>query len=319
MMLSLQFYRDAIELQEKYFGKETHRTGNTIQTNGTFIDRKFANFCKEKQINIGVSFEGPYNDVLRQKTKDVDSGLVYLSKKDHIFSVNSTISSETVDKQIELYDYFRNREINISFTPVVPMGSAEDRSELVPDADAYISGSIKTFDKWLHDCDSEIPLIPHYLYLLNALGETVDSDCPHNSCLTKWLCIYPNGDLYPCAKRCPEEFRLGNISDVDHISDAFMSEGFGKILMGTIARREKCRSECKIFDYCNGGCSIDAYWEGGISENGGDSCKIYKEIFEYIRKTSNGILEDKPDLSQYNKYVRDAIIGKLVNPKIISQ
>lgn len=318
MMLSIQFYRDVISFQNKYFGKGTHRVGNTIQTNGTFIDRKFANFCRENQINIGISFEGPYDGVLRQKGELVDKNLVYLSKKEHVFSVNSTISSETVGKQVELYRYFRDRNINLSLSPIIPSGCAADDTSLIPDADQYIAESIKAFDEWLFDKDSDVPLIPHYLYLLNALGESVDSDCAHNSCLTKWLCIYPNGDVYPCAKNCPEKYRLANIADIEHINEVFMTEGFRQILLGTIARREKCKSECEFFDHCNGGCSIDACYECGIENIGGNSCRIFKGIFRHVMDVSEEILRDKPDLSQYNKYVRDAIIGKLVNPKIIN-
>ncbi len=318
MLLSLQFYKDAISLQNKYFGKGAHRVGNTIQTNGTLIDRKFANFCRDNQINIGVSFEGPYDDVLRQKAEVVDKNLEYLSKREHVFSVNSTISSDTVDKQTELYRYFRQRDINISFSPVIPSGCAAKDRLLVPNVDDYISESIKMFDEWLFDKDSDVPLIPHYLYLLNALGESVESDCAHDSCLTKWICIYPNGDIYPCAKSCPEDFRLTNIKDVDHINDVFMTEGFRRILIGTIERRAICRSQCEFFDNCNGGCSIDAFYQCGIGNPGGDSCRIFKAVFGHIKDVSDHILRDKPDLSQYNKYVRDAIIGKLVNPKIIN-
>lgn len=316
LMLPLQFYRRSMALQEKYFGKDTHRVGNTIQTDGIAIDRKFANFCRDNRINIGVSFEGPFDGVLRQKGDIVDKNLAYLSKKEHIFSVNSTISAESASHQTELYRYFRDRDINISFSPVVPMGCAADDRSLVPDADEYISESIRMFDEWLYDSDTDVVLIPHYLYLLNALGEPVDSDCAHSSCLTKWLCVYPNGDLYPCAKGCSSQFKLGNVSDMEHISEAFAGNGFREILMGTISRREKCMAECEIFQYCNGGCSMDASCECGIENIGGDSCKIFKAVFTHIQKIVEEILRDKPDLSQYNRFVRDAVVGKLVNPKI---
>ncbi|MDR2846389.1 MAG: radical SAM protein [Candidatus Methanoplasma sp.] len=315
LMLSLQFYRDAIALEEKYFGKDSHRVGNTIQTNGTRLDRKFADFCRDNKINVGVSYEGEFNDVLRERTADVEKNLELLRKKEYVFSVSSTISSGTVSKQTEIYKTFRDRKMAVSFSPVIPAGCAAVHSDLVPNAEEYVSSSIETFDLWLKDKDSEIPLIPHYLYVLNALGEPVESDCAHTSCLTKWLCIYPNGDLYPCAKGCPSEFRLGNIDAVSQISDAFASEGFKKILIGTIQRREKCK-QCSIFEYCNGGCSIDAYYESGIDNKEGDSCRIYREIFTHVLETVNGILEDKPDLSGYNKFVRDAVLGKLINPKI---
>lgn len=316
MTLPLDFYEKVIELQQEYFGKDTHRVGNTIQTNGTFMDRKFANFCRDNRINIGISFEGPYDDVMRQDGDKVDKNISYLSKKDHVFSVNSTICSETVGRQSEIYRYFRDRGVDVSMSPVVPCGCAADDTSLIPDADEYIAESIKVFDEWLTDVDSDVPLIPHYLYVLNALGDPVDSDCAHNSCLMKWLCIYPNGDLYPCAKGCPEDFRMCNIADVSSISEVFMTKGFRCLLEGTIVRREKCRAECNLFDHCNGGCSMDACFECGLENNGGDSCRIFKSVFGHVQDVMDDILETRPDLSKYNKFVRDAVVGKLVKPEV---
>ncbi|MCL2032152.1 MAG: radical SAM protein [Methanomassiliicoccaceae archaeon] len=310
------FYKEALDLQERYFGKRSHRVGNTIQTNGTLLDRKMISFCKDKMINIGVSFEGPYNDVLREKTESVRERLDYLSRKERVFSVSSTISSETASKQKEIYESFRSDKTAVSLSPVIPAGCAACGG-VVPDAEEYIRSSIECFDEWLFDKDAEIPLIPHYLYIMNALGEPAESDCAHASCLTKWICVYPNGDLYPCGKGCPPEFKLGNLSGIDRISDAFLTEGFERILRGTVERRNSCMAECDLYGYCNGGCSIDAYYEAGISKNGGDSCRIFKAVFGHVLSSVEEIIETRPDLSQYNKFVKDAVLGRLVNPKTI--
>ncbi|MCL1979062.1 MAG: radical SAM protein [Methanomassiliicoccaceae archaeon] len=318
MLMPFGFYKEALNLQERYFGKNSHRVGNTIQTNGTLLDRRFISFCREKMINIGISFEGPYNDVLRERTDVVRQKVEYLSNKERVFSVSSTISSETASKQKEIYDHFKQNKTAVSFSPVIPAGCAAC-GKTVPNAEEYIRSSIECFDAWLFDKDAEVPLIPHYLYVLNALGEPAESDCAHTSCLTKWICVYPNGDLYPCGKGCPPEFRLGNVSDVGRISDAFSSEGFGRIVTGTVERRNRCIAECGLFKYCNGGCSIDAYYETGLDSNGGDSCRIFKEVFGHVLSSVEEMIETRPDLSLYNKFVRDAVLGKLINPKVAGQ
>ncbi|MCL2333659.1 MAG: radical SAM protein [Candidatus Methanoplasma sp.] len=318
LLMPFGFYKDAVVLQEKYFGKNSHRIGNTIQTNGIELNRRFIDFCKDKMINIGVSFEGQYNDVLREKTDVVKEKIKYLSNKERVFSVSSTISSETASKQKEMYKKFRADKTAVSFAPVIPAGCAAC-GDTVPNADEYIRSSIECFDEWLFDKNTEIPLIPHYLYILNALGDPQESDCAHNSCLTKWMCVYPNGDLYPCGKGCPPEFRMGNLNSMRKISDAFGTEGFGKIISGTIERRNRCMAECSLYKYCNGGCSIDAYYETGLGSNGGDSCRIFKEVFGHVLSSVEEIVQTRSDLSQYNKFVRDAVLGKLINPKITGQ
>ena len=315
LTLPLSFYKGAVELEEKHFGKGTYRVGNTIQTNGLNLNRRLMAYCRQKQINIGVSYEGPYNHILREG--DVAKAIASLSDKDNKHSASSTISAEIALHQKEIYEYFRDRGTDVSFSPVIPTGCAKCNGT-VPDPDDYIKGSIEAFDEWLTDSESKIPLIPHYLYMLNYLGEPVPSDCAHTSCLTKWICVNPDGTVYPCAKACPEEFRMGNINEVGSISELFRSEGFANILRGSIERREKCKG-CEIYDYCNGGCSMDFYHECGLENNTGDSCRIYKEIFKHVSSEVQRILDEKPDMGRYNRFVKDAVIGKLVNPKVVSQ
>ncbi len=318
LLMQFGFFKSVISLQERYFGKGTRRVGNTIQTNGILLDRKLIDLCKEKMINIGVSFEGTYNDVLREKSSTVREKIEYLSNKQRIFSVSSTISAETASKQKEIYEGFKADKAAVSFAPVIPAGCAAC-GDMVPDADEYIRSSIECYDEWLFDKDTEIPLIPHYLYILNALGDPQESDCAHSSCLTKWICVYPNGDLYPCGKGCPQEFKMGNIHSVEKISDAFLTEGFGRMISGAVERRNKCKEECALYSYCNGGCSIDAYYETGLENNGGDSCRIFKEVFGHVLSSVEEIIETRPDLTKYNKFVRDAVMGKLINPKVTGQ
>jgi uncharacterized protein len=318
MLMPFSFYKEALDLQEKHFGKDSHRVGNTIQTNGTMLNRRFINFCREKKMNIGVSFEGRYNDVLRERTDLVKEKVEYLSDKKRVFSVSSTISSGTASKQKEIYDEFKTNKTAVSFAPVIPSGCAACGG-MVPNAEEYVRSSIECYDDWLFDKDAEVPLIPHYLYVLSSLGEPQESDCAHNSCLTKWICVYPNGDLYPCGKGCPAEFKMGNLMEMNEISAAFQTEGFAKILSGTIERRNNCMEECNLYKYCNGGCSVDAYYESGMNRPGGDSCRIFKGIFGHVLASVEEIVESRPDLSDYNKFVRDAVLGKLINPKIVDQ
>lgn len=317
LTVSLSYYRKAIDLQNKHFGKKSQRVGNTMQTNGIGIDRRVASFFRDNRINLGISYEGPYDSILREKGDVVSKNIQYMLDHKDPFSVSVSVSSLLADRQPELYTYFRDRGINASLNPIIPCGCAAKNPELIPDPDKFIESSNEAFDMWVTDKDATVALVPHILYLMNALGDRVSSDCAHDSCLTKWICINPNGDLYPCGKKCPPEYRLCNIDDISSISDAFATEGFERILRGSVARREKCQS-CEVYQNCSGGCSIDACYEGGITEIGGDSCRIFKGVFTHVKEFADMVLREQPDLSQYNKYVRDAILGKLVNPALFN-
>ncbi len=315
MTLPMSFYKSAIEIEERYFGRNNLRSGNTIQTNGTLLNRRFMAYCREKAINVGVSCEGPCNGLLREL--DPEKAISGLSDRENKYSVSATISAGSASRQREIYEFYRDRGTNLPLARVSPGGGAA-AGRLVPAADEYIRGSIEAFDAWFDDPDAKVPLVPHYLYVLNYLGDPTPSDCSHASCLTKWLCVYPDGSLYPCAKACPPEFRMGNVNEIEHISDAFRSEGFARILAGSIARREKCMS-CPVYRNCNGGCSVDACYEGGLENNGGASCRIFREVFAHISERVQEVLDGGGDMSRVNPFVRDAVVGKLVNPRNVPQ
>lgn len=313
LSLPFSFYKNVIEMEKKIFGP--NRYGNTIQTNGLGLNRRFVKFCKDNEINLGISHEGPYDDVLRREGEKVESLIMDMLAGERVFSVNSTISRETQDRQADIFRHFRDIGAAVSLSPVLPVGCTACHKELVPDPEAYIRSSIEAFDEWFNDPDCKTPLVPHFLYVLSAMGNPQFNDCAHNSCLTKWLCVYPNGDLYPCAKPCPPEMKLGNIDDISSVTETFHCDAFGEILKGTIVRRQKCQT-CEIFDYCQGGCTLDAYYESGIENIGGDSCRIYREIFTHVKKCVDEIINGKKDLSKYNPFVRDAVLGKIVNPAL---
>ncbi|MDR0523995.1 MAG: radical SAM protein [Candidatus Methanoplasma sp.] len=313
LLLPLRFYRDAIRLQEKWFGRDSHRVGNTIQTNGLLLDKRIADFCREKEINIGVSSEGPLSRALRGEEGGAEEGIALLRKRSNRFSVGAAVSSETASGQPAIYRHFMEMGVAVSLSPVTPCGGGCPGPSLAPDPGEYIRSSIEAFDEWLWDPSAEAPLIPHYLYALSALGEPAESDCAHSSCLTRWICMYPNGDLYPCAKGGIPEFRLCNLDDIARVSDAFSTEAFRRILLGTVARREKCRP-CPLYESCGGGCSVDAHREGRLEDCGGASCRIFREVFSHVKGEIDGIAGGGSDLSECNRFVRDAVIGRLVGP-----
>ncbi len=313
------FYKNVISMQKKAYGSAIMRCGNTIQTNGMLLKPKFAEFCRDNRINLGISYECGLDRGMRPDVdiSKVEENLDYLMKKRHVFSVTASIHGGNVDDMMEMYVKFREKGISFVYSPVLKMGGGLDNEDLYLDPKEYAQNCIKVFDTWLNDKDTKIPVLPMYQYVNSFFSAPNVSDCAHSSCLTKWICVYPNGDVYPCGKPCPPEFKMGNIKEIDSISELFTSDGFREILLGSIERREKCKN-CDIFDKCNGGCSIDALSDGDIEENGGFSCVSYKIIYSHIRDVLTDILDNKRSISGYNRFVRDAIIGKLTNPNIVT-
>lgn len=314
-----QFFKRALTLQRKYYGKAISRCGNTIQTNGVNLRNRFIEFCRDNRINLGVSYEGHFGADLRpgQDIESLSSTIRYMSKRDHMFSVSATVHGGNVDRMMEMYEEFKKEGVSFVYSPSLRMGCALDDPGLDLDRDVFVRNSIDVFDRWMKDRDTGITVLPFFQYVRSALTQPNISDCAHSSCLMNWICVYPNGDVYPCGKACPDGYRLGNIMDVQSISELFKTDGFRNILIDSVERRSKCK-DCDIYDKCMGGCTVDAYFEGDAQSPGGFSCETYKAIFKHIRDAMDDIIANKRDLSEYNRFIRDSIVGKLTNPNIIT-
>ena len=100
--------------------------------------------------------------------------------------------------------------------------------------------------------------------------------------MNKWVCVEPNGDIYPCDKPFGKEYCYGNVNELKQFTDIYDSNGFKSLIQQSIARRNKCQKECKNYKYCNGGCNHNALVGGNISNNGNSYCIIQNKIFDYI-------------------------------------
>ena len=314
-----RFFRKVYACQKEAYGKAIGRCGNTIQTNGLLLNPRFMEFCRDSRINVGVSFEAGYDRGLRPDIDraKVESALSTMSKKGHMFSVMVSIHAGNIGDMNRIYHHYRDRNIAFYFNPVLRMGCGLDNQDLWLDPKEYAEACIQVYDEWLNDAKTNIPVLPFYQYLRASLSEPNISDCAHSSCLTRWISVDPNGDVYPCSKPCPPEYRMGNVNEVDSIAELFESEGFRKMLIGSIERRNTCKT-CPIFSQCAGGCSVDAMSEGDITKPGFFSCEYYKTLFQHIRDSITEIIDGKKDLADYNRFVRDAVIGKLTNPNIVT-
>ena len=319
LMAGEQFFHKVVSLQKKYYGKAVNRCGNTIQTNGTLLRSRFIEFCRDNRINLGISYEGGFDAGLRP---DIDGDRIretigYMVKKGHMFSVTSTIHGGNMDMMDDIYRSFKSMNASFCYSPSLRMGCGLDNEDLYMDADAYADRCIEMFETWIHDKDTQIPVMPFNQYVQSALNSPNVSDCAHSSCLTRWICVYPDGSVYSCGKPCTDAYLMGNINEVSTIDELFKSEGFRRILVDSIARREKCKS-CEIFPKCGGGCTVDAMTDGDVTSPGGFTCTVYKKLFSHIAATMVRIISQKEDLSQYNRFIRDAVIGKLTNPNVIT-
>ena len=310
LLMGIDFFKEAVELQKTY---PTVKINNRIQSNLTLLNDEWIEFFKENSFKVGSSHDGIQNEQTRGKSDRIMNSVMALKNAGLTHGVISVISNKNVDSLIEDYEFFKEKGLNYTTNVYVSSpDSIDDPLELEPQY--AIAKFCELYNYWLNDTDSGVHLRFFELYIDYFLfGER--NVCAYSSCLGRWMGLKNNGDIVPCNRSFPAEYSYGNIYNYSKIQEAFESDGFKNLLFHSIQRREKCKT-CNAYEMCVGGCNNVAYNQGGVTENGGNFCTIFKGVYEYVFDSIN-YLKSADDLSSINKVIRDKILR--YKKEVISQ
>jgi len=120
-LLGLDFFRQAVELQDKY-RRPGIRILNSLQTNGTALDDAWCRFFHENNFLIGVSLDGPpelHNAYRVDKGGKpsfdrVMAGLGLLKKHRVEFNILTCVHAANADYALEVYRFLRD-EVGAQF------------------------------------------------------------------------------------------------------------------------------------------------------------------------------------------------------------
>ena len=230
LIMGLDFYERVLYYQKKYRQGPEHHIINTMQTNGTLITQETAEFIKKYGFGIGLSFDGPFNDQTRGKTDYTLNAYDLLKQIDKRHGTISVIGAHNIHNLIDIYKYFNEKNISFKFSPMFDSGEAKNHCELLlTDPAEYADKICELFDLWLFDTTTGISISPFYSYAQSVISGK-PKYCTHSSCLKHWLSVHSNGDIYPCGRYYPEEYRLGNIMDFNDLHDVFETKIYKNII-----------------------------------------------------------------------------------------
>lgn len=276
MLMGIDFYRRAIELQEKY-RKPGMKFENTIQTNGTLLDDEWCQFFKENNFLIGISIDGPreLHDSYRvdkggQGTfKRVIRGLRLLQKHGVDYNVLTTINRTNAEYPLEIYRFLRDeaRTSWIQFIPVVERineggrtlyqeGTRASNRSVLPEQ----LGSFLTciFDEWVRNDVGRIFVQTFEASARSWLGLPSSGMCVFEETCGVGLALEHNGDLYSCDHFVEPDYLLGNImeKEISELAASDRQYRFGQDKSDTLP--QVCR-ECDVLFACRGECPMNRF------------------------------------------------------------
>lgn len=289
-LAGIEYFREIFNFEKELTNSRNVQFTNTLQTNGLSLERDLLDLFQKNHVNIGVSFDGPNNDILREKTVQVYNSIQYIASHNYRVSILCVETAQTIRYLIDTYKWFKNNKINYKIIPVFSYGNAKKSDEIILDSKLYAEEMVRLYNFWLNDreCDIRVNTLEEFT-LLFCPGYTLHFG---SSCICHRLAINPDGRIYPCGRPYPEEFFLGNINDAKTISDLFNADGYKKLIDLSARRISKCRMECDYHQICQGGCISNSILDGSFDNINGEACKKSKYLFEYIKPINLKLYED---------------------------
>lgn len=307
LTLPLSFYDKVFDYQNKY-RREGQTIINLMQSNGSLINEETARYIKSRNIGIGISFDGPYNEQVRGCTAETLNGLKLLRKFGLGNVVQTVVGAHNVENLADTYNYFKEVDIGVRFSHIFNAGAAKEDGALLVDEEKYAYHMCDLFDIWACDLECKITVSP-FEELVRTILFNKNKSCTYKQCLYQWISIDSDGSIFPCGRSYPEEYKLGNIIDFNNIRGVFETSLYKSIVQQSEKRYSKCRESCAIFKYCEGGCNNNAIIENGLSNIGGFSCITNRKIFNHIQNRLNQFKDEiLTNVAETNRLLKENTI-----------
>lgn len=284
-MAGIDFYRKAVDLQRRYLptGWECH---NSLQTNGTLLDARWARFIVENGFSVGLSLDGPaaIHDLGRPDRHQRGSheravrGLQVLREHGVDVDVLCTVNARTSESPWDVYHYFLDLDVRwLQFIPVVRRASDGVVDELSVRPEAYARFLISIFDEWVR-YDIERVTVQDFLIAMLVAMDRPPILCVASATCGEVLAVEHDGSVYSCDHFVDATHYLGNVNS-DGMRGPFASEAqraFGAL---KASLPDECLC-CDVLAYCRGGCPKDRFAGGTPALN--YLCEGYRAFYRHV-------------------------------------
>ena len=319
LLRSIDFYRKAISLQQKYAGGR--RIDNVIQTNGTLLTDEWCEFFAQNHWLVGISIDGPQPDhdhyrltaAGKPSWKKVMQGIKLLKKHGVEWNAMAVVNAYNANHPLEFYRFFKENGCQfLQFTPIVErltrhedgrtLASLADKDEIslseasvAPEQWGYFLCAI--FDEWVRNDVGKIFVEIFDCTLANWMGISPGICAYSNECGHAGVMEH-NGDVYSCDHFVFPEYKLGNIRDHSLIDMLYgeQQQEFSRLKHSSLPRQCK---ECDMEFACHGECPKnrfmkDKYGDSGLNYLCPGYYHYYQHVAPYMDYMKQELMSQRP-------------------------
>jgi len=242
------FFRQALALLREHFGSRRLNLG--MQSNLWLLDQTYCELCKEHEVEIGTSLDGPerITDYQRGKGYYVRTMKGIRTAHAHRLKVSNIATFTPWSSRYwqEIFDFFISRELHFSFHPSVP--SLKSRPSLYTISPAEYGGLLQKIMEY-YIRHRHLIRVSSLDQVCQSVGMGEGKVCTFRDCLGMFIAVDPEGDIYPCQRFCGhKEYSFGNIADRPSLEEIFSHPAAIQIKQRQNRLKQACAG-CEHFEY----------------------------------------------------------------------
>lgn len=285
--MGLDFFRQVVDLQIR-FAPPGSVIANALQTNGTLIDGRWAEFLSDFRFLVGLSIDGParYHDFYRKDAKGRGTHALVMRAAEILrtngveFNAVVLVNNVNVWEPDAVYDFLvEGGFTHLQFVPCIEPGSGGSLATFSVTPEAYGRFLVRVFDSWVRDFP-RVSVREFDDLLLRTLGRRPASCTTCDRC-GDYIVVEHNGDVFACDFFVAPNWRIGSIvrNPLGEIVRSPRLQAFAesKRRLGAVCR------ECEFLSWCWGGCQKHRVVCGGQLSDPSCLCMAYQMLFTHAR------------------------------------
>ena len=298
------FYARFFECEDELTRTRGVTFNNIFTTNGYELTSGLADLLMKHDTLITVSYDGPYNHVLREHGGEVYRNIMMLKERNARLRIFCTICEHTYTHLKEIYDWFNGKELDFKILPIEPRGFARENSELIMKPGEFVPELMKLYRYWLTDRASRIKFYT-FQEFANLRRNMQFKDYWFNY----HIALNSDGKIYPFGRTNDVKFCLGRPEDYGHITDCWKHPEYTRLIsMIDVYRKERadfCRT-CRSWHICRGTSICSSYVYNDEYGHLRYTCDLSDEIFRSVLEVNDEVIRDfeAGNAESYNGYVQ---------------
>ena len=302
MLAGIGFYHAFVALVAQY---NTHgiEVAYSIQTNGTFIDKAWAEFFVQQHFLVGLSIDGTQENHDSFRVDKAGKGTYttcmqtanLLTEAGADFNVLSVVTKSFAEHPDEAWQFYKQNKFH--FIQLIPcMDALEDvhgANEYSLDAESYGRFLCRFFDLWYEDfIKGEYISVRAFDNWVRMLMGQPPENCGMTGCCSAYPVIEADGSVYPCDFYVLDDCKLGTVQE-NTFAEMLTGENAVRFMTPSHQVHKDCAG-CQYGFLCRGGCRCDrgVMPDGTLAVN--RYCEGYKMFFAHAMSRMMDIAKKMP-------------------------